>query len=171
MHHWPRLQCTLMFSSLSKPAWIRLAESSNLAFLEHVFSIPANIWDRLSIIFVLFTAIFNFLSNAKAWTTAFHFKEYKSDLTISVLQACCAVTTEYGIPSDFVRKSTASLQIKIQQHNLIFRIAGIHLEKDMSVPFGHTVARTVCLLEILCALISWMCLLEMWCTPNQLNEI
>ena len=34
-------------------------------------------------------------------------------LTISVLQAYCAVTTEYGIPSDFVRKSTASLQIKI----------------------------------------------------------
>ena len=34
-------------------------------------------------------------------------------LTISVLQACCAVTTEYGIPSDFVRKSTRSLQIKI----------------------------------------------------------
>ena len=33
--------------------------------------------------------------------------------TISVLQACCAVTTEYGIPSNFVRKSTASLQIKI----------------------------------------------------------
>ena len=29
--------------------------------------------------------------------------------------------------------------------------AGIHLEKDMSVPFGHTVARTVCLFEILCA--------------------
>ncbi len=29
--------------------------------------------------------------------------------------------------------------------------AGIHLEKDMSVPFGHTVARTVCLFDILCA--------------------
>ena len=28
---------------------------------------------------------------------------------------------------------------------------GIHLEKDMSVPFGHTVATTVCLFEILCA--------------------
>ena len=28
---------------------------------------------------------------------------------------------------------------------------GIHLEKDMSAPFGHTVARTVCLFEILCA--------------------
>ena len=34
-------------------------------------------------------------------------------LTISVLQACCAVTTEYGIPSEFVRKSTGSFQIKI----------------------------------------------------------
>ena len=33
-------------------------------------------------------------------------------LTISVLQAYCAIT-EYAIPSDFVRKSTASLQIKI----------------------------------------------------------
>ncbi len=29
--------------------------------------------------------------------------------------------------------------------------AGIHLEKDMSVPFGHTVARNVCLFEIWCA--------------------
>ena len=29
--------------------------------------------------------------------------------------------------------------------------SGIHLEKDMSVPFGHTVARTVCLFDILCA--------------------
>ena len=40
-------------------------------------------------------------------------------LTISVLQACCAVTTEYGIPSNFARKSTASLQTKIStaQHN------------------------------------------------------
>ena len=27
-------------------------------------------------------------------------------------------------------------------------LAGIHLEKDMCVPFGHTVARTVCLFEI-----------------------
>ena len=33
------------------------------------------------------------------------------NLTIPVLQACCAVTTEYGIASDFVRKSTASLKI------------------------------------------------------------
>ena len=30
-------------------------------------------------------------------------------------------------------------------------IAGIHLEKDMSVPFGHTVATTVCLFEKMCA--------------------
>ncbi len=42
------------------------------------------------------------------------------DLTISVLQACCAVTTEYGIPSNFVRKSTASLQIKISTAQLNF---------------------------------------------------
>ncbi len=27
----------------------------------------------------------------------------------------------------------------------IIAMAGIHLEKDMCVPFGHTVARTVCL--------------------------
>ena len=31
-------------------------------------------------------------------------------LTISELQPCCAVTTEYGIPSDFVRKPTAVLK-------------------------------------------------------------
>ena len=41
-------------------------------------------------------------------------------LTISVLQACCAVTTEYGIPSDFVRKSTASFQIKNSTAQLNF---------------------------------------------------
>ena len=41
-------------------------------------------------------------------------------LTISVLQACCAVTTEYSIPSDFVRKLTASLQIKISTAQLNF---------------------------------------------------
>ena len=41
-------------------------------------------------------------------------------LTISVLQACCAVTTEYAIPSGFVRKSTASLQIKISTAQLNF---------------------------------------------------
>ena len=34
-------------------------------------------------------------------------------LTISVQQGCCVVTTEYGISSDLVRKSTASLKIKI----------------------------------------------------------
>ena len=33
----------------------------------------------------------------------------------------------------------------------IYIRAGIHLEKDMSVPFGHTVARTVCLFEKFCA--------------------
>ena len=39
-----------------------------------------------------------------------------------LLQAYCAVITEYGIPSDFVRKSTALLQIKISiaQHSLFF---------------------------------------------------
>ena len=31
-------------------------------------------------------------------------------LTSSVLQAYCAVITEYGIPSDFVRKLTVLLQ-------------------------------------------------------------
>ena len=36
------------------------------------------------------------------------------------LQACCAVTTEYGIPSNFIRKSTASLQIKISTAQLNF---------------------------------------------------
>ena len=32
----------------------------------------------------------------------------------------CAVITEYGIPSDFARKSTASLQIKISTDELNF---------------------------------------------------
>ena len=31
---------------------------------------------------------------------------------------------------------------------ILYMHAGIHLEKDMCVPFGHTVARTVCLFEI-----------------------
>ena len=38
--------------------------------------------------------------------------------TISVLQPCCDMTTEYGVPSDFVRKLTVSFQ----KHNLICRI-------------------------------------------------
>ena len=41
-------------------------------------------------------------------------------ITISVLQTYCAVITEYGIPSDFVRKSTASLKIKISTAQLSF---------------------------------------------------
>ena len=41
-------------------------------------------------------------------------------LTISVLQACCAVTTEYGIPSNSIKKSTASLQIEISTAQLNF---------------------------------------------------
>ena len=45
---------------------------------------------------------------------------YGLDLTISVLQACCAVTTECDIPSDFVRKSTASLKIKISTTQVNF---------------------------------------------------
>ena len=56
-------------------------------------------------------------------TVLLHFpKKSKFDfsLTISVLQSYCAVTTEYGIPSDFVRKSTASLQIKISAAQLNF---------------------------------------------------
>ena len=64
------------------------------------------------------------------------------------------------------------LQIQIiSMHTLFFKTAGIHLEKDMSVPFGHTVARTVCLFEMLCALISWMWVFEVLCLRNQLNEI
>ena len=39
-------------------------------------------------------------------------------LTISVLQAYCAVITKYGVPSDFVRKSTASLQITFSRAQL-----------------------------------------------------
>ena len=50
--------------------------------------------------------------------------------------------------------------------------SGIHLEKDMSVPFGHTVARTVCLFEILCAPKSVECaFFEIVRAPNQWNEI
>ena len=39
---------------------------------------------------------------------------------ISVLQAYCSEITEYGIPSEFVRKTTASLQIKISAAQLNF---------------------------------------------------
>ena len=50
-------------------------------------------------------------------------------------------------------------------------VSGIHLEKDMSVPFGHTVARTVCLFEILCAPKSVECaFFEIVRAPNQCNE-
>ena len=55
-----------------------------------------------------------------ACLTTFETKSTVSNiaLTISVLQAYSAVTTEYGIPSDCVRKSTASLQIKISAAQL-----------------------------------------------------
>ena len=41
-------------------------------------------------------------------------------LTIPVLEACCALITKYGIPSDFVRKLTASLQIKFSTAQVNF---------------------------------------------------
>ena len=42
----------------------------------------------------------------------------------------------------------------------------------MSVPFGHTVARTVCLFEIVCAPKSVECaFFEIVRAPNQWNEI
>ena len=47
-------------------------------------------------------------------------KQYSVVLNIPVLQAYYAVITEYGISSDFVRKSTASLQIKITTAQLNF---------------------------------------------------
>ena len=47
-------------------------------------------------------------------------------------------------------------------------ISGIHLEKDMSVPFGHTVVRNVCLFEILCAPKSVECaFFEIVRAPNR----
>ena len=54
----------------------------------------------------------------------------------------------------------------------VYTSTGIHLEKDMSVPSGHTVARTVCLFEILCALKSVECaFFEIVRAPNQWNEM
>ena len=42
----------------------------------------------------------------------------------------------------------------------------------MSVPFGHTVARNVCLFEIVCALKSVECaFFEIVHAPNQCNEM
>ena len=55
---------------------------------------------------------------SKSYNDSVH--AFRRTLTISVLQACCAVITEYDIPSDFVRKSTASLQIKISTAQLNF---------------------------------------------------
>ena len=43
--------------------------------------------------------------------------------------------------------------MQMHSYNTI-QYTGIHLEKELSVPFGHTVARTVCLFETLCALNS-----------------
>ena len=59
------------------------------------------------------------------------------------------------------------------EYNLISHAyTGIHLGKDMSVPFGHTLARTVCLFEILCAPKSVECaFFETVRGPNQWNEI
>ena len=51
-------------------------------------------------------------------------------------------------------------------------IQGSIWEKDMSVPFGHTVASTVCLFEILCAPKSVECaFFEIVRAPNQCNEM
>ena len=47
--------------------------------------------------------------------------------TTSVLQACCAVTPEYGIPGDFVKTSTASLQIKISTNDAEIRTVYLEL--------------------------------------------
>ena len=48
--------------------------------------------------------------------------KYQLPLTISVLHAWRSVTTEYGIPSDFVRNRLGHFKSKFQQYNLIFRI-------------------------------------------------
>ena len=49
-----------------------------------------------------------------------HLYHHMRWLTISVLQGYCAMITAYSIPSDFVRKSTVSLQIKISTAQLNF---------------------------------------------------
>ena len=63
-----------------------------------------------------------------------HWFRTVSWLTISVLQACCAVTTEYDIPRDFVRKSTASLKIKISTAQVNFSNSS-----QSASPIQHTV--------------------------------
>ena len=62
----------------------------------------------------------------------------------------------HSVLPELIKRSTISLSTPLRiiyVHKLCVHSlrAGIHLEKDMSVPFGHTVARTVCLFEILCA--------------------
>ena len=59
-------------------------------------------------------------------------------------RSSCVVRCPSGLNVHFCKKSPKLAQ-------MIFDRYRIHLEKDMSVPFGHTVARTVCLFEILCA--------------------
>ena len=53
-------------------------------------------------------------------------------LTISVPQAYCAVTTEYGILINFIRKSTASLQIKISTAQLKGNNINLGLKRSLS---------------------------------------
>ena len=43
-----------------------------------------------------------------------------NNLTISQMHPCCAVTTGYCIPGDFVRKSMASPHIKISATLIMF---------------------------------------------------
>ena len=70
--------------------------------------------------------------------------------------------------SDSLQKSVTRCMFNV----ICVTRAGIHLEKDMSVPFGHTVARTVCLFEILCAPKSVECaFFKIVRAPNQWNEI
>ena len=39
-------------------------------------------------------------------------------------------------------------QYFLTQFTVLLLLPGIHLEKDMCVPSGHTVAKTMCLFEI-----------------------
>ena len=75
--------------------------------------------------------------------------------------------------SSVVKSATAfSFNHKARHKVIALARPGIHLEKDMSVPFGHTVARHMCLFEILCAPKSVECaFFEIVRAPNQCNEI
>ena len=74
---------------------------------------------------------------------------------VIVLASICMVNMDVMSSVEPVSSSDHSTRHSPSEHMIMvmsdYYLPGIHLENDMSVPFGHTAATTVCLFEMLCA--------------------